>query len=54
MKLNILEQVIRKNDDEELGDIKELLYTHIVNWLEEKPCPVCEDWLEEYTKHCTI
>jgi len=54
MKLNPLEQLIRINDKEELEEIKESLFNHIIEWLDEKRCPVCEDWLEEYTKHCTI
>ena len=52
MKLNPLEQLLSKSSNEELDEIIEVLVSHIIDWLEEKPCPVCEDWLEEYTKHC--
>lgn len=53
MKSNPLELVI-KGSIEELEDIKEELYTHITNWLDEKQCPVCTDWPDEHAKHCTI
>lgn len=54
MKHNILEYVIRKNDYEDIEEIKELLFDHITNWLDEKQCPVCSDWCDEHAKHCTI
>lgn len=54
MKFNPLERVIRKIDNRESEEIKEELYNHIVEWLEEIPCPVCTDWPDEHAKHCTI
>ena len=53
MKLNPLEQ-ITKSSNEELDEIMEVLISHIIEWLEEKPCPVCSDWPDEHAKHCTI
>ena len=54
MKLNPLERLIRKIDNGESDEIKEELYRHIIEWLEEKPCPACLDWPDEHAKHCTI
>jgi len=54
MKLNPLEQVIRNTNNKELDKIMEVLISHIIEWLEEKPCPVCVDWSDEHAKHCTI
>lgn len=54
MKFNPLERVIRRIDNRESEEIKEALYNHIVEWLEEISCPVCADWPDEHAKHCTI
>lgn len=54
MKLNPLERLIRKIDNEESDEIKEELYRHIIEWLEEKTCPACMDWPDEHAKHCPI
>lgn len=54
MKFNPLERVIRRIDNRESEEIKEALYNHIVEWLEEISCPVCTDWPDEHAKHCTI
>lgn len=42
MKLNPLEQLLTKSTNEELDEIIEVLVSHIIEWLEEKPCPVCD------------
>ena len=53
MKLNPLERLVNSSTDENEEDAI-MLYKHIVEWLEEKPCPVCMDWPDEHAKHCTI
>ena len=55
MNYNPLDLILRKRVyKEDLEEIKGELYTHIIEWVDVKSCPVCEDWLEEYTKHCTV
>ena len=53
MNYNPLDFVLR-NSDMVLEEIKGELYTHIVEWVDVKTCPVCSDWPDEHAKHCTV